>query len=77
MNLAKAVCIILKVPPAEIKTKETNYKSKLSYWDAFLSPKILGDMKILQRLNEIDPSQISEDIIEQIQTLMTDESVSE
>ena len=38
LTLSKAVCIIMKVPPTEIKTKETNFKSTFSYWVAFQGP---------------------------------------
>ena len=64
LTLSKAVCIIMKVPPTEIKTKENNFKSQMSYWTAFLGPKLLGDYRIVDKFTQIDPSEISPEIIE-------------
>ena len=72
MTLSKAVCIVMKVGPTELKLKENNYKSQWCYWTSFLGPKLLGDFRIQQKLAQIDPSEINEEIIEKLELLLSD-----
>ena len=42
LALSKAVCIILKIEPTELKKPEHNFKSTWCYWTSFVSPQLLG-----------------------------------
>jgi dynein heavy chain len=41
----QAVCMLLGVPPAEKRSKKTG-KMKLSYWQASLGPRVLGNPRL-------------------------------
>ena len=76
LTLAKAICTIMKVKPHILKFKEENFVSRESYWNAFLSNKLLGDYRILDKMTSIDPSEIEEETIMKLEILLQDESLS-
>lgn len=77
MTLATAICIVLKVKPAEIKDRDHNFLARFSYWQAFIGPQVLGNPSILQRFESIDPSEISFDIMKALEDLLRDQSLTE
>ena len=38
VTLAKSICIVMKVEPTNVKNKEVNFATNLSYWAAFTGP---------------------------------------
>ena len=67
----------MKVPPAEIKKKDTNFASSYCYWQAFRGPEILGQSDILTKFTQIDPSEINADIMVELENALRDESLTE
>lgn len=55
LSLAKAICIIMKVEPVLVGDKESNFVMTQSYWNAFLGPKLLGNLMIHQKFTQMDP----------------------
>ena len=75
--MAKAICLVMKVQPTEIKSKVNNYVMSKCYWTSLQSNQLLGDYRILQRLTSIMPQEISQDVIFQIAVLMEESNVNE
>lgn len=53
----------MNVPIKTKRIKQNNFKPEVSFWLALQSKELLGDYRILDRLNNIDPTKIGEDVI--------------
>lgn len=57
----------MKVPPTIKRFKEENFLPQECYWSSFLGPELLGDAKILQKLANVEPSEISRATIKKLE----------
>ena len=46
-TIMQAVCILLKIQPTEVYTKENNYKKSYDYWKSAVGPNLLGNPHII------------------------------
>ena len=67
--LLTAVCIILRIKPTEVYTKESNYKKTLDYWKSAVGPQCLGNHHIIQTLTQIDPTKLDAEVMTEVETL--------
>ena len=48
--LMTAVCIILRIKPAVVYPKETNYEQTTDYWKSAVGPECLGNSHVIEAL---------------------------
>ena len=65
----QAVCILLKVEPIEVYTKENNYKKSYDYWKSAIGPNCLGNPNIIHKLTQIDPTKLDVEVITAVDDL--------
>ena len=72
----QAVCILLKIEPTEVYTKENNYKKSYDYWKSAVGPNCLGNPHIIQKLTQIDPTKLDKEVISAVDALFDREGLT-
>lgn len=69
-TLLTAVCLILGEEPMLISSKQTNYQQTKCFWTTAISSRVLADRHIIQRMTQVDPTQIQPDTIRMLEGLI-------